>query len=67
MKYRNQEKRCPLCGEERELFWGDMELQDESVSYGCFCRSCGASWTAWYSIVYDENTNVVDGDGNDID
>ena len=67
MKYRNQEDTCPLCGERWHIDYDGMEFQDEFLSYNCFCRSCGASWTSWYSLVYNENTDVMDKDGNEIE
>ena len=66
MKYRNIEDTCPLCGS-KNLSYADMEIRDESVSYSTLCRSCGATWLQWYSLVYDENTDVMDKDGKEIE
>lgn len=66
MKYRYYEDRCPICGSVM-LDYDAIELHDEAVAYPTTCRSCGASWLQWYSLVYCSNTDVMDKDGNVID
>ena len=66
MEYRNVEGRCPLCGSSN-LRYGEMELCDESIAYATSCRDCDASWLQWYSLVYCENTDVMDKDGKEYD
>lgn len=66
MKYRNYEDRCPLCGSVN-LSYDAWEFHDESMALPTACKSCGASWLQWYSLVYAANTDVMDKDGKEID
>ena len=67
MPYRNQEDTCPLCGSQNIEYPNGAELYDNAVAYPSNCKKCGCTWVAWYRLVYDENTDVMDAHGNEID
>lgn len=67
MDYRNIPDKCPLCGCTDLDYPDGASLEDEAVAYNTVCNKCGASWVQWYNLVYDENTDVMDKDGNEIE
>ena len=68
MKFPNKEDVCPLCGS-RDLVYGSREfgVDFDYIEYPTGCDKCGASWVQRYVLAYDENIDVMDKDGNEVD
>lgn len=67
MLYPNQEDRCPICGSYHLDYPDGMQIDNMSVSCATSCSDCGATWVQWYSLLYDENTDVMDKNGMEVD
>lgn len=66
MMYPDQEDRCPLCGSYALDYPDGMQIDNMSVSCSVSCCDCGATWVQWYSLIYDENTDVMDKNGMEV-
>ena len=67
MIYRHREDTCPLCGNNTDLTYSDLELHDTGIAYPTACKKCGASWLQWYDLVYVENSDIIDAKGTEVD
>lgn len=67
MMYPNQEDRCPLCGSYALDYPDGMQIDNMYVFCSTSCCDCGATWVQRYSLIYDENTGVMDKNGMEVD
>lgn len=51
-KYTIEEGKCPFCGRNDDLDWGNIDV-DEYIVYDCHCYKCNHDFRVYYRQVFD--------------
>jgi hypothetical protein len=60
-----EEDVCPNC-DSINIDFSALEVVDTCVYYPCQCNNCGTSFQQWYTLQFDEITNIEIPDNTEI-